>query len=229
MSQRYFTEQPLQPGPFVLEGAEAHHLLHVSRVQRGEMITLFNGDGAEYQARIVAMGKRQVELEMIREISISRESARPLIIACPLPKGDRAAFLIEKLTELGVACYLPLQTSRSVVHPREGKAAKLRRYVVEASKQCGRNVLMQIAELATWSELLQRTDLPQHRFLADAQGESLSFSPFPEGIIAVGPEGGWSSEERQQAEQAGWQCIRLAPAVLRVETAALAAAARWLG
>ena len=63
-------------------------------------------------------------------------------MAAPLPKGDRAQFLIEKLTELGVAAFTPLQTARSVVHPRETKLDKLQRYVIEASKQCGRNMLM---------------------------------------------------------------------------------------
>ena len=71
-------------------------------------------------------------------------------VAAPLPKADRADFLIEKLTELGVTRFVPLRTERSVVHPKATKLDRLERAVIEASKQCGRNVLMQIGPLTDW-------------------------------------------------------------------------------
>ena len=80
----------------------------------------------------------------MNDVSDIGELSDRLEVAAPLPKGDRAQFLVEKLTELGVTSFVPLKTARSVVEPREAKREKLQRYVIEASKQCGRNVLMRI-------------------------------------------------------------------------------------
>jgi 16S rRNA (uracil1498-N3)-methyltransferase len=144
-----------------------------------------------------------------------------LEVACPLPKGDRGQFLIEKLTELGVTGFTPLRTARSVVHPSEGRAEKLERYVIEASKQCGRNVLMQIGAVEPLDKLLQRPPVPR-RIVADPAGALLEPGPPMDTIILVGPEGGLADTERRAALAAGWQPVSLGPRVLRVETAALA-------
>lgn len=224
MSKRYFSDEPLDLGPFLLEGPEAHHLSHVSRLQKGEVIILFNGDGNEYPARIEAVHRHEVRLEIVEKQTVSREAERKLTVVSPLPKGDRSGFMIEKLTELGVVCYIPLRSERSVVHPSEGKTDKLKRAVIEASKQCGRNVLMQIDEMTTWSELVTRTSLPQEKLFADVLGSPIGASPAREVIAAVGPEGGWSEKEVEVGMTLGWKMISLGRAILRIETAAIAAA-----
>ena len=89
-----------------------------------------------------------------------RELAFRLQVAAPLPRGDRAQFLLEKLTELGVTSFVPLQTARSVVHPRETKLDKLQRHVIEASKQCGRNMLLQVRPMVEWSAFCRLAELP---------------------------------------------------------------------
>src|SRR4029079_268014 len=150
MPDRFFHDGLIELGPLSLEGPEAHHLSHVLRVKSGAEVLLFNGDGAEYAARVDGVGKSRVELSVYERCDVAREARRGVTLACPLPKGDRAQFLIEKLTELGVMRYIPLRTQRSVVHAGEGKTDKLRRYVIEASKQCGRNVLMQIEPTVLW-------------------------------------------------------------------------------
>src|SRR5688572_14473533 len=142
MSRRFYVDWPLTPGPLDLEGPEAHHLAAVSRLRAGDEVILFNGDGREYPARVVAAARRAVRLDVLGVESPERELPFTLEIAAPLPKGDRAQFLIEKLTELGVTTFTPLLTARSVIDPGEGKREKLERYVIEASKQCGRNALM---------------------------------------------------------------------------------------
>jgi 16S rRNA (uracil1498-N3)-methyltransferase len=154
-----------------------------------------------------------------------------------LPKGDRAQFLVEKLTELGVARLVPLRTARSVVHPGESKQEKLRRWVIEASKQCGRNVLMEIGPLTEWKSYSTGADLPQNRWLAHP-GEPAQTPPqlaarlaatgLQRFALAVGPEGGFTEEEVQCAATAGWRLVNLGTRTLRVETAALALAA-WAG
>jgi 16S rRNA (uracil1498-N3)-methyltransferase len=161
----------------------------------------------------------------------SRELPFRLEVAAPLPKGDRSTFLIEKLTELGVTSFVPLACARSVVHPREGKLEKLHRHVIEASKQCGRNVLMHTGELVAWEEycrpgksgelsLLGHPGAPEQvrQVLATAQSTAVR--------VAVGPEGGFTDAEVELARWHGWHLVDLGPRILRIETAALALAVR---
>jgi 16S rRNA (uracil1498-N3)-methyltransferase len=154
-----------------------------------------------------------------------RELGYRLEVAAPLPKGDRAQFLIEKLTELGATAFVPLQTARSVVHPREARLEKLERYVIEASKQCRRNVLLQIEPLTGWDAYLERSELPGVRILAHPGGSALPAVQGKGMALAVGPEGGFTDEEVGAASRHGWQVIDLGPRILRVETAALVLAA----
>src|SRR5436309_2835197 len=150
MSERFYLNLPLHPGVVELTGAEAHHLAAVRRLRPGDAVCLFNGDGREYPAEVVEVGRRHVALRVLRADAPPHERPSRLEVAAPLPKGDRAQFLVEKLTELGVTSLVPLRTSRSVVHPGDAKREKLERYVIEASKQCGRNVLLEIKPLTDW-------------------------------------------------------------------------------
>lgn len=221
MSHRFYVNRPLTPGRVVLQGAEAHHLGAVSRLRPGDLVYLFNGDGQEYRSEIVATGRRTVELQILEAAAPQRELPFRLTVACPLPKGDRGQFLVEKLTELGVASYIPLRTEHSVTHPGEGRTGKLQRYVQEASKQCGRNVLMVIEPLSEWHELLRRGDLPGRRWLGCPNGRDRPGGQGQDALLAVGPEGGFTSAEVETAAAAGWSLLDLGPRVLRVETAAL--------
>jgi len=232
MSPRFYVNCPLQPGPLDLCGAEAHHLASVSRLRPGDALCLFNGDGQEYPARVVAVQRRFVSLEVLGVQQASRELPFPLLLAAPVPKGDRAHFLVEKLTELGVTAFVPLRTRRSVVHPGEGKSEKLQRYVIEASKQCGRNTLMTLEPLADWETFCARADLPGLKLLAhpgggvpeDGLGARLAAAGT--GVaVAVGPEGGFTTEEVEHGLRHGWQPVDLGPRLLRIETAAVALAA----
>ncbi len=185
---------------------------------------MFNGDGREWPARVVRIGKRDVELDLDPPREVSRELGFQLIVACPLPKGDRAHFLIEKLTELGVTAYIPLETRRSVIAVGESRVEKLQRYVMEASKQCGRNRLMEIRLPRTWVDLVADPGLPPRRWLGDAAGERIGADQPKDAVIAVGPEGGFTPEEVEAARTAGWTLVSLGPRTLRIETAALALA-----
>jgi len=230
MSDRFYVAEPLAPGPMSLTGPEAHHIAQVLRLKAGDEVTLFNGDGHEYPTRLELVKKSHLEVHVLEVRAISREASCAVTIACPLPKGDRALFLIEKLTELGVTRYLPLRTRRSVVHPGEGKMDKLQRYVIEASKQCGRNVLMIIEPMMEWSELVKEPFVGE-RWMADAMGTSLVTNTFPRitsTIIALGPEGGWTADELAEGRVQQWKIVSLGKSILRIETAAIAAAAQGL-
>jgi 16S rRNA (uracil1498-N3)-methyltransferase len=226
MADRFYVNCPLAVGPAILNDAEAHHLATVLHARPGYPVCLFNGDGADYSAVVVEVHKKQVRLDITARRNPQRELTFHLEVAAPLPKGDRGGTLLEKLTELGVGRFVPLRTQRSVVHPGETRLEKLERVVVEASKQCGRNVLMEIGPVTAWTEYCADAALPASRFVAHPGGESLSTPSSAGGIaLAIGPEGGFSEEEIVMAGLAGWEVVGLGPRILRVETAAIALAA----
>jgi 16S rRNA (uracil1498-N3)-methyltransferase len=218
MAERYYVNSPLQPGPVVLRGPEAHHLAAVCRARPGDLVFLFNGDGAEYPAKIAEVGKKQVVLEITGRETPARELGFGLEVAAPVPKGDRGAFLIEKLTELGVTRFTPLRSERSVVHPR---SERLERTVIEASKQCGRNVLMEIGPVTEWASYCRQADLRVRKLIAHPGGKPIPQPTNEDIAVAVGPEGGFTADEIQIARDAGWLLVDLGPRVLRVETAAI--------
>jgi 16S rRNA (uracil1498-N3)-methyltransferase len=221
MSERFYVNLPLAVGPVSLDGPEAHHLAAVCRLRHGAEVCLFNGDGRQYPARITHAAKRQIDLEILAVEEPPRELAFELEVAAPPPKGDRSQFLVEKLTELGVTTFVPLACRRSNLHPRDCKRDKLERYVIEASKQCGRNVLMKIADLTEWEAYCSRGNVGELRVLAHPGGGGMTRLSQRPARIAVGPEGGFTDVEVALAVQHGWQTVGLGPRILRVETAAL--------
>lgn len=224
MADRFFVSEPIYLGPTTLEGPEAHHLAHVRRMTEGESVVLFNGDGREYFAEIVGVGKKRVDLQVTRIDEVSRETPMAIHIACALPKADRGDFLIEKLTELGATSFTPLVTERSIVKSDEAKLDKLRRAVIEASKQCGRNVLMAIRPAVKFDDWVKRVE--GTRWLAHPTGQSPMASAVESVTIAIGPEGGFSDREVELALVAGWELRSLGRSILRIETAAIAAVSR---
>jgi 16S rRNA (uracil1498-N3)-methyltransferase len=222
VSDRFFVDGPLEPGDVTLDGPEAHHLAAVRRFATGDAVTLFNGDGREYPARVIDVGKKRVAVRVTGVRAPDRELSFPLHVASALPKGDRGDFLIEKLTELGVTDFTPLLTERGVVKADATKADRLRRAVIEASKQCGRNVLMRVHPPARWVDWCVARAGPRFVALPGApdRGEVAAAGV----IVAIGPEGGFTESEVEAAVAAGWEPLGLGPRVLRVETAALAAA-----
>jgi len=233
MSNRFYVNYPLSSGPFSLEGPEARHLAAVSRLRPGDPVCLFNGDGHEYSAVVVACARKTVELNITGATSPQRELPIPIEIAAPVPKGDRAQFMLEKLTELGVTTFVPLSTARSVVPPGETRLEKLQRHVIEASKQCGRNVLMKVTPVTQWDTYCIRNDLAPIRILAhpdspedlDAVADVVRLELHKGLALAVGPEGGFTEEEVSLAKNHGWRTVSLGPRILRIETAAIALAA----
>jgi len=226
MSHRYYCESPISGETLTLTGSEAHHLARVMRLPAGDCVTLFDGHGSEWHAVIEQVDKRQVVLKLVERLDIDRELPFRLSIACALPKGDRQKVLVEKLVELGIARLIPLVTERGVAQPVDKALERLRRGVIEASKQCERNRLMEIAPALPLSKLVATSE-DATRLIAHPQGDSLSTTRNGTGpiLVAIGPEGGFTHEEVQAAIDAGWRKVGLGPRILRVETAAIAIAA----
>jgi 16S rRNA (uracil1498-N3)-methyltransferase len=229
MADRYFVER-VQADRALLTGPEAHHLLHVLRARPGDEVTLLDGTGWEYMARLERVSRSEATLAVLSRREIDRESRPPLVLAVALPKGERQRWLVEKAVELGVAELVPLETARSVARPDAGAVARLRRTVIEASKQCGRNRLMAIAEPRPWPAFLASAP-GEPRLLAHPGGAPLreliaGRNPQPTSVCgAIGPEGGFTDEEVAAGLAAGWRTVDLGPRTLRVETAALLLAA----
>ena len=229
MSERFFIESPIGDAPTAeLVEAEAHHLAKVMRAKCGDELLLFDGQGSEFTARVIAISKAKVAVEILARKEVDRESPVDLTLAVALPKGDRQKFLIEKLVELGVRRFIPLETRRGVAEPGEAVLERLRRQVIEASKQCGRNRLMQIAEPLSMAHLVAQSPSEVVRLVAHPRGEACDIAAISASapiVAAIGPEGGFTEEEVAIAEQAAWRVVSLGPRILRVETAALAFAA----
>lgn len=147
MSERYYLSERLErlaEGGATLIGSEAQHLIRVMRAKVGDTVRLFTGDGTEYTAQIEKIARTEVELRILESRRDEREPEIELTMAVALPKGERQKWLIEKLTELGVRRYIPLSVERYDIKVDENVLQRLRRQVIEASKQCGRSRLMEI-------------------------------------------------------------------------------------
>lgn len=230
---RYFLDAPLE-GEVVLRDEEFHHLARVMRTQVGDEVALFDGCGGAARATVVAIGKRDARL---RIDSVAPGEATPgpeIVIATATPKGDRAKWMIEKLTELGVDSWTPLQTGRSVADPGTGKLERLQQTVIAACKQCGRIRLLRLEQPAPWSEWLQREIAHGPILVADRDGIPINeaLERFTESRLsperwcaAVGPEGGFTTDELRTARALGAWPVCLSQTILRIETAAVALAA----
>jgi len=133
---------------------------------------LFDGSGAEFTAQVERVGRGEAELTILSREQIDRELPLKLTVGTALPKGDRQRWLVEKAVELGVSRLVPLATARSVARAGRKSLARLRRTVIEASKQCGRNRLMEITETQTWPDFVADSQTVRYRLLAHREAKT---------------------------------------------------------
>jgi 16S rRNA (uracil1498-N3)-methyltransferase len=232
MSERFFLSMPPRDGRAVLVGDEARHLARVMRCTVGDEVVVFDGSGTSWRARVASIGRDEVMLDMGEAVTASRLTRVPLTLAVALPKGERQKWLVEKLTELGVERLVPLATTRGVAEATPAAVERLSRGVIEACKQCGRNTLMEVAAGRSLNRLLAEVPAGACVVIAHPGGRLLDDAAAPpattEVIALVGPEGGFTDEELCIADRAGVIRVSLGPHILRVETAAIALAARFI-
>jgi 16S rRNA (uracil1498-N3)-methyltransferase len=214
----------------------ASHLAKVLRARCGDELILFSGDGREFNGAIASVRGSRVSASVGDGRQVDRESPFAITLVQCVPRGDRMDFIVQKATELGVARIVPVLSQRSVVRldkaHAESKATHWSAVAVSACEQCGRNRLPTI-------EAAQ----PLLNYLGDCApraGPRLVFEPDcaapPPGMaqhsgvgaeIAIGPEGGFASDELEAFRVSGFSQISLGPRILRTETAAIAAVT-WL-
>ena len=229
---RFFAPTTFAEGTVELRDEEFHHLAHVLRKRAGDMVEVFDGRGRAARCRIAHVGKRDAQLQVEEQLQTSPVHGISLTVASAVPKGDRAKWLVEKLTELNVARWTPLISERSVVDPQGAKLDKLRQTVIAACKQCGRNHLMELDAPQPWRSWLLQPGGRSQILVADAAGEQingvverLTLRKIAAVCVAIGPEGGFTVAEVDAARALGADLVRLGDSILRVETAAIAAAA----
>ncbi len=219
----------LQVGLNRLSAEESHHATNALRLQPGHEVRLFDGAGNIADGILDRVSKRETVISVQQIDQMAYDLPCRLTLAVSMPRTHRQGYLIEKCTELGVAGIWAIQTDRGVAQPGQGAADKWTRRTIEAAKQCGRNWLPQIKTAQTFALVIaQANDFDLALFL-DKSDEAKSFAQYlstdkPLSVLAIiGPEGGWSDEERTQARDAGLASTTLAPTILRTETAAMAA------
>jgi 16S rRNA (uracil1498-N3)-methyltransferase len=218
-------------GRIDLTGPQAHHLRDVLRLADGAVVEVFDETGARGRGRIVSVSHAGVSVE-VDEIARAGVNGPSLTIAAAVPKAARADWMIEKLSELGVDALVPLSTRRSIVLPRgSGKQDRWRRLAAESAEQSARTGLMRIEPLTELPVIIERAKSAGSalwHLSLDEEAVSIFqlISALPGSLtVLVGPEGGWSTEEADAFRAAQIVPVRLTRTILRVETAAVAAAA----
>ena len=228
MSDRFFSPR-IDGKSVTLTDAEAHHAIHVVRLKAGDSLQLFDGAGTTADGVVKEVGRRDLTVSVCSKSFREYRLAGRVTVAACLPKGDRLKWMVEKLTEIGVDRFIPLETQRSNAGLSRAKTEKLAMTVIAATKQCRRSWLMEIGEAQTFDDVLNRVDAEESLVMAHPAGAEcdVCVPGFQNGsaIILIGPEGGFTAEEVFRAEQKSAVKISWPYGILRTETAAVVMAA----
>jgi 16S rRNA (uracil1498-N3)-methyltransferase len=222
---------PLASGAVVALPPGAARHIQVLRMQPGEAVTLFNGEGGEWEAVIERMGRSEVTVRVGAHHALERESARAVHLALGMPANERMDWLVEKAAELGAASIQPLLTERSVLRLAGERAARKQQHwqaiAAAACEQCGRNRVPTVHAVAGLGEWLAGLEGKAQRLLLSPEDGAQPLASADGGaaatIVLSGPEGGLSAAERELALGAAFLPVSLGPRILRAETAPLAA------
>jgi 16S rRNA (uracil1498-N3)-methyltransferase len=206
--------------------------VQVRRLREGDTLTLFNGRGGEFVARLESLGKRAASCRIGAFDPVERESPVWLGLAQAISSGDKMDFTLQKGVEMGVSLFQPLASERSIVklagERAEKRVARWQEIVLSACEQCGRNRVPEVRPIVALSDWLAQSRAEATRLILSPLGtarlDDIAAAPARAWLMA-GPEGGFSEGEEAAALTAGWTPLRLGPRVLRSETAALAAVA----
>ncbi len=227
---RFHCPLPLTPGDSIELPANAARHVQVLRLQPGAVVTLFNGEGGEFEATVQQMGRSHVQVQVGAHDAVEREAPRAVHLLVGMPANERMDWLVEKATELGVASIQPIVAERSVLKLKGERAEKKRAHwqgiAMAACEQCGRNRVPAIHEALGLHEWLSLGQAQGTRLVLSLQPGARPLSQAAPGhgpiTLLSGPEGGLSPAEEQAAMAAGFAPVNLGPRVLRSETAPLA-------
>jgi 16S rRNA (uracil1498-N3)-methyltransferase len=225
---RLFVRQPLSEGAAVeLAAGQANYLGNVLRLGVGAELLAFDGLSGEWLARISEAAKKRMVLSVERKTR-EAESIPDVWLAFAPVKRAQTDWLVEKATELGAARLVPVMTHRTVAE--RVRLDRLESIAIEAAEQCGRTRVPEIVEPMKLARFIEELDPARILYFADETGGEPLVSALREGpaAILVGPEGGFTDEERAFVRGSGASAISLGPRILRAETAALAALSAYM-
>ena len=213
-----------------LDEAASHHLLRVLRLKAGDHLTLFDGQGREHEAILLAGRGKRAEVALGAPLDRNVESPLAVTLAQGISRGERMDYTLQKAVELGVARIVPLFTARCNVkltaERLEKRLAHWRGVIAHACEQCGRSCLPTLAS----PQALDQWQAPEAalKLVLDggaAAGLGRLTPPGGAVVLAIGPEGGLTAAEIRRLQARGFQALRLGPRILRTETAGIAALA----
>jgi 16S rRNA (uracil1498-N3)-methyltransferase len=231
---RTHVDQPLSVGARIALPEQATaHLVRVLRLREGDACVLFNGDGNDYDARVLTAGKRDAAVEITAVRSVDNESPLRIVLLQGIARGEKMDLILQKATELGVSRIVPVDAERTEVR-LDGERLRKRiahwqGVVVSACEQSGRARIPELTGPVAINAIAPVIGETTLRLTLDPGGtqslRALAISPPATVAIAVGPEGGWSPRDRDALRAAGFDGLVLGPRILRTETAGLAAIA----
>ncbi len=230
----------IDPSPVInslvaIQRSEAHHIKNVLRLKPGDRIMLFDGTGFEYEAVIRKISTEKIDVEIHSKVRAALQSGVQITVAQAFLKEKKMDDLVRKLCELGVARWIPFFSRRSIARPDArrlaGRSRRWHRIATEALKQCRRIDLPEIAGALSFEEVLDfsKTCDLNIVFWENEAGplrsgiESGAKDPLKRILMMLGPEGGFTQQEIEMAENSGFVVAGLGPRILRAETATIAA------
>jgi 16S rRNA (uracil1498-N3)-methyltransferase len=228
---RVYTDQGLKPDTdILLQGLAVHYLSRVLRVSAGQSLVLFNGDGSDYSATVIAVQKLQIQVQILQRTPARPESPLQITLVQALARGERMDQLLRRATELGVAAFQPVFSERVEVRIRPEKLEKRmehwRNIVISACEQCGRAVVPTVSAPLNLVQWLGQAGNHSRLILEPGADTPLSGLQMGNQVeLLVGPEGGFTERELACAKEQGVQAVSLGPRILRTETAGPAACA----
>jgi len=224
-----YTCQSLASGKTVtLEEGPSRHISQVLRLQPNNKLSLFNGDGQQYNARLQCCSKHKAEAEIISVTENSTEPPIHFTLALGISKGERVDYALQKAVELGISCFTPLFTERTVVKLKgerlERRLNHWKKIAIAACEQSGRNTIPTIEAAQQLDDWIVQAQQGTRLILHPNAAQSLNMLPTPDGsvLLLIGPEGGLSGNEIATAEANGFTAVKLGPRILRTETAPIA-------
>jgi 16S rRNA (uracil1498-N3)-methyltransferase len=218
----------LEAGEVTVEGEAYRHLFRARRVPVGATFRVVDGQGRARWGEVARVDRSSARV-VLNEPAPTHEPAFRLDLLVPTFRPERASWLVEKATEVGVSAIRFLNTARAPRTFGEGTIERLRRVAASAVEQCHRSLLPDVTGPHAWEEIGTLASGAEGRWFLDPGAASADWGDLGRsGALLVGPEGGWSPEERQEVTAAGWRPVGLGPRVLRVESAALVGAAMLL-
>ncbi len=226
---RFFIDAPLSLGEHELPEAQAHYISRVLRMAEGDAVQLFDGSGQEFLGALLEVGKKRVSVRLDQAIDGQPASSLPIHLGQGLSRGERMDWAIQKATELGVDEITPIVSERCEVRLKDERADKRllhwRQIAVSACEQCGRSTVPVIHPPQLLADWLAGTEAAL-KLVLHPVAEPLTNHPAPATLaFLIGPEGGLSDAEVEQAQGSGFHSARLGPRVLRTETAPVVALA----